>query len=128
MPRSRRSWQYIPLTDMANEEANTPSGKPEARGSKSWSGAARALRMLKGQPDQTFAVQQTAASGSSIDDSLHDESVKDLLPPQEDGLLHHYAPIDTYEGKHRYDPKARWSEEEEKKLIRIVKPPHYPNT
>lgn len=29
-----------------------------------------------------------------------------------------YEPIQEYEGRHRYDPKAQWTEEEEKKLVR----------
>ncbi|OAA55887.1 Major facilitator superfamily domain, general substrate transporter [Niveomyces insectorum RCEF 264] len=29
-----------------------------------------------------------------------------------------YAPIDDYEGRHRYDPSAQWTEAEEKRLVR----------
>lgn len=36
------------------------------------------------------------------------------------GLQKHYIPIDTYEGKHRFDPRATWSVEEEKRLVRKV--------
>lgn len=31
-----------------------------------------------------------------------------------------YVPVDTYEGRHRYDPKAQWTAEEEKTLVRRV--------
>lgn len=31
-----------------------------------------------------------------------------------------YRPIDSYEGLHRYDPSFRWTEDEEKKLVRKV--------
>lgn len=31
-----------------------------------------------------------------------------------------YEPIPEYEGKHRYDPSAEWTEAEEKKLVRKV--------
>lgn len=34
------------------------------------------------------------------------------------GTLESYEPIAEYEGRHRYDPKAQWTEEEEKKLVR----------
>lgn len=34
------------------------------------------------------------------------------------GSLEAYEPIPEYEGRHRYDPKAQWTEEEEKKLVR----------
>lgn len=33
-----------------------------------------------------------------------------------------YRPIDSYEGRHRYDPKFQWGPHEEKKLIRKVSP------
>lgn len=33
-----------------------------------------------------------------------------------------YAPIEKYEGRHRFDPKATWTEEEEAKLVRRVRP------
>ena len=31
-----------------------------------------------------------------------------------------YEPIAKYEGRHRYDPKITWTDQEEKKLIRQV--------
>jgi hypothetical protein len=31
-----------------------------------------------------------------------------------------YKPIDTYEGRHRWDPNAEWTKEEEKKIVRKV--------
>jgi len=34
------------------------------------------------------------------------------------GQTRYYEPIDSYEGKHRWDPKAEWTEQEEKKVIR----------
>lgn len=34
------------------------------------------------------------------------------------GYTKHYAPIDGYEGRHRWDPNAQWTEQEEKKLVR----------
>ncbi len=33
-----------------------------------------------------------------------------------------YAPIENYEGRHRFDPKATWTEEEEANLVRRVRP------
>jgi hypothetical protein len=41
------------------------------------------------------------------------------------GALASYEPIERYEGKHRYDPKYEWTEGEEKRLIRRVRPPSY---
>lgn len=34
------------------------------------------------------------------------------------GTLEAYEPIPEYEGRHRYDPKAQWTVEEEKRLVR----------
>ncbi len=31
-----------------------------------------------------------------------------------------YEPIPEYEGRHRYDPSAEWTEKEEKRLVRKV--------
>ena len=31
-----------------------------------------------------------------------------------------YRPIDSYEGIHRWDPDFRWTEEEERKIVRKV--------
>ena len=31
-----------------------------------------------------------------------------------------YEPIPEYEGRHRYDPTAQWTEKEEKRLLRKV--------
>lgn len=31
-----------------------------------------------------------------------------------------YKPIEGYEGAHRFDPKLKWSPEEEQRLVRIV--------
>lgn len=39
----------------------------------------------------------------------------------EGAFTKHYAPIDEYEGRHRWDPNAQWTPEEEKKLVRRVR-------
>jgi hypothetical protein len=36
------------------------------------------------------------------------------------GLEDYYVPIDSYEGRHRFDTKFQWTEDEEKKLVRKV--------
>lgn len=35
-----------------------------------------------------------------------------------------YEPIAEYEGRHRYDPTAEWTEKEEKRLVRKVRLDH----
>ena len=37
-----------------------------------------------------------------------------------DSLESHYKPIDTYEGRHRYDPSFEWEPQEERKVVRKV--------
>lgn len=34
------------------------------------------------------------------------------------GDARYYEPIDSYEGKHRWDPSAEWTEAEEKRIVR----------
>lgn len=41
------------------------------------------------------------------------------------GSVELYAPIAEYEGKHRYDPTAEWTEKEEKVLVRRVNCPSH---
>lgn len=38
----------------------------------------------------------------------------------EGGAARFYAPIQGYEGRHRWDPTVEWTEAEEKKLVRKV--------
>ena len=35
-------------------------------------------------------------------------------------LESHYAPIEEYEGRHRYDTKFEWTPQEEKRVVRKV--------
>jgi hypothetical protein len=37
-----------------------------------------------------------------------------------DSLNQYYAPIESYEGRHRYDPKFEWDPKEEKRVVRKV--------
>jgi hypothetical protein len=38
------------------------------------------------------------------------------------GLEEYFRPISSYEGIHRYDPEYRWTEREEKQVVRKVGP------
>ena len=89
---------------------------------------ARFLRRFKGQPDKQAAFAYSSepvylSESSSIDGTvIHD--VKDLGQANavEDGdLRKFYEPIAAYEGRHRYDPKAQWTPQEEKRLVRRVR-------
>ena len=82
-------------------------------------GVSRFFRRIKGQEDskeKAFAVDLAASNTSS-------ETLDSSENPNSDGngdtgLERYYVPIDSYEGRHRYDPKAKWSEEEERVLVR----------
>jgi MFS family permease len=52
------------------------------------------------------------------DEAAGDQKVTSAANESVDGLEKYYVPIDRYEGRHRYDPKATWTEAEEKSLIR----------
>ncbi|KAM0787041.1 hypothetical protein ACM66B_006307 [Microbotryomycetes sp. NB124-2] len=57
----------------------------------------------------------TVKSQTSDDASWMEPSVFD-----DDKLAEFYAPPDTYESKHRYDPKARWTKQEDAAVVRKV--------
>ena len=54
-------------------------------------------------------------TGHGIDPSKHNVTFETF------GDETFYTPIDTYEGKHRYDPTFEWEPKEEKKLVRKVR-------
>lgn len=77
------------------------------------------LKSRSTNEESTFArTQYTYADGS--EETFVGESQKPGLLSQADevSLNKYYVPIDTYEGKHRYNAEATWSKEEEKSLIR----------
>jgi hypothetical protein len=40
-----------------------------------------------------------------------------------ESLESYYKPIDTYEGRHRYDPEFQWTPAEERRVVRKVERP-----
>ena len=89
------------------------------------SGAANLLRRLKGQRNHqtggTFATN-IALSETSSEDLSQDGDAKPSTEHLSDSgkLERYYVPIDSYEGRHRYDPKARWTPEEEHKIVQKI--------
>ncbi|KAI9757713.1 MAG: hypothetical protein M4579_003338 [Chaenotheca gracillima] len=75
----------------------------------------------KSSNDGAFAFQPKLSQSSSSDIDVEDEQLKQpghqAVSASQD-FDQYYRPIDTYEGIHRFDPKAQWTEKEEKKLIR----------
>lgn len=62
------------------------------------------MALFKDQPSPTTTVVGPSEDGKSIDSDFEQ----------------FYRPIETYEGYHRYDPKAAWTEQEENKVIRKI--------
>ena len=85
-------------------------------------GAAHWFRKLRGMDDsreKAFIIDLAESETSSHNLANDDESGKaDDAETVGTRLQKYYAPIDTYEGRHRYDPKAKWTPEEEKRLVR----------
>ena len=65
---------------------------------------------FKGHDTQTYP----RGTGHGIDPSRHNATFDKF------GDSSYYAPIDDYEGRHRYDPKFEWEPHEERKLVRKV--------
>jgi len=65
------------------------------------------------------AVAPTLSEKISSDfDSVRDLKQREGEAYASGGDTRYYEPIDSYEGKHRWDPKADWSEKEEKHVVR----------
>lgn len=95
-------------------------------------GSSSELPSIEGTNKQGKSVSDESlpTGGKSVGDSKS-SSTTDLGEPRAFGgdtknvfsdaeLAEFYAPIDEYEGKHRFDPTAKWTEEEEAKLVKRV--------
>lgn len=84
-------------------------------------GAANWFRKVRGINDskEKAFIVDLAESETSSHNLANDEPGKaDDAEIVGARLRKYYAPIDTYDGRHRYDPKAKWAPEEEKRLVR----------
>lgn len=72
----------------------------------------RSVHDLKGTFDTEINVVDDRSSTSS--------GISEQKTFLNAGLEDYYIPIDSYEGRHRYDPTFRWTQNEEKKLVRKV--------
>ncbi|KAK0620240.1 major facilitator superfamily domain-containing protein [Immersiella caudata] len=71
----------------------------------------------------TATQPEIAVSSSSEKNSSDFDSIRNLKQAEGEayasgGDTRYYEPIDSYEGKHRWDPKADWTDKEEKHVIR----------
>lgn len=103
-------------SDTAVQASSREIVDPAPQGSKFF----RIFSKLKSNPgneESAFDRPQLANAHGSEEEFLGEKPV--LAPSgEETSLERYYAPIDTYEGRHRYDPKATWTREEETALIR----------
>ena len=83
---------------------------------------ARIASGLKSRPTNetsSFARGHVQQAHTGEEDSIGTKSDLDRIPKVDEySLDKYYVPIEAYEGRHRYDPKATWSETEERSLIR----------
>lgn len=83
----------------------------------------KALSALKTPPtNETSTFAGVQAKHGHVTEDAYEESGKfgRILEGDEASLERYYVPIETYEGRHRYDPKAAWSHAEETALIRKI--------
>lgn len=78
-----------------------------------------------GGHDRVFVPSGVGTSEESLssvqkDREIESDSISDLNVFSDPRSAELYEPIDKYEGRHRFDPSATWSIEEEKKLVRKV--------
>ncbi|KAL8767857.1 MAG: hypothetical protein Q9209_005749 [Squamulea sp. 1 TL-2023] len=80
---------------------------------------ARLSSRLRSKSNETsaFAGSQVYSPTTGEEDVLGDKLDSDSKSDNV-SLDKYYVPIDSFEGRHRYDPKATWTFEEEKSLIR----------
>jgi hypothetical protein len=77
-----------------------------------------------GGTDISFAAVDAASHSPSLRDEFESSSsdennIKESVFSDRDAA-EFYQPVAKYEGSHRFDPSATWSEAEEKRLIRTV--------
>jgi hypothetical protein len=83
----------------------------------------RALNVLHGgtvkNPNMKNDVSEVE-SNTDLSDAVFDLKQAHGETHAEGGDTRWYKPIETYEGRHRWDPTADWTEKEEKQVVRKV--------
>lgn len=67
--------------------------------------------------DAGYDVEPSASESSSISEANKDAANVFVAPE----AVELYKPVEGFEGAHRFDPSAQWSQEEENKLVRRVR-------
>ncbi len=82
-----------------------------------------------GGPDISFAPVDPASvstsNSASLKDDIESSREKNIHGSvfDDSGAAQFYQPVEKYEGRHRFDPDATWTPEEEQKLVRTVRIP-----
>lgn len=71
-------------------------------------------------PDIAKSDYDASGSETDIPRSRFGAHKREGVTFDKSGLEVHYKPIDTYEGRHRYDPDFEWEPEEERRVVRKV--------
>ena len=101
------------------KDAESPRDQVSARPTTRNGAFARLFSNLRSGSNETSAFtgnqppHATTSEEDNIGTSLDLKSRSDEV-----SLDKYYAPIDAFEGRHRYDPKATWTKEEEQSLTR----------
>ena len=100
------------------QASSSDSTEPASARSK-FSGFFSWLRSRPADETSSSARPQLAYAESSEEEVIVGGLKADAVPELDElSLEKYYIPIDSYEGRHRYDPKATWSKGEERSLIR----------
>ena len=78
-----------------------------------------------GGHDRLFVASHLGTSDSSLSSFQKNTEIEtgnnnDGTVFSDSRVAEFYEPIEKYEGRHRFDPRATWSDEEERKLMRRV--------
>jgi hypothetical protein len=84
----------------------------------------RAWWKLRGKDISFAAVDPASATASLRDDIENSSSDENNIKGtvfDDSAAAEFYRPVEKYEGRHRFDPTATWTPEEERKLLRTVR-------
>lgn len=109
---------------LSPEDIDCPLPETLPLSDRSWTAL---TKMSKSEPYPSAAAsgvdfKESTVSNTALDDGSSTSSIANGYQKTflSEGLEDSYVPIDSYEGRHRYDPHFRWEAAEEKKLVRKV--------
>lgn len=114
----------IPERNMGGKEDRVLTNSSEfnepthASGRSRFGGLFSTFKKTPAGHETAFARSQNTYLNSGEEEVLGEKSGYGVSSSSETSLEKFYVPIDTYEGRHRYDPGATWTAAEENALIR----------